>query len=714
MPNKPNSINEEAGLGENWVSVDAPPIVPGRNNPAPPPPSGTLFPQTPQYLQGSIPPGYQHDTSFVDTATLTPNAPKFSLMPLGIQGNPTTNAAIQSTASKSSPPSESGKIELRVPDIFTPVDQMVTLPGPLAVDLAKQVQNTVFAGPATAGGIGGGFVESVEGQFVGSDTIILTNTTATPEATVFAFACYQPGVGGSPATGLTATGGLSYFGGSAFGQYDELTAQTMSGASFSTTITFTGGGGTNQSSAGVLVTFNGLVNIVFHNPTYQIATGNAATTTGITTFDIASFSAPVTVGNGMILALYGVGSGDNCYLAGAFTVTDTQGNVWYQIYDTGDPSWGAVNTTRILVFYAPNCAAGTPTIQVTSTHDELACYFRLFEVSAATLYTVEAIPTFRALVEDDLPVVDVAHGGTGLATLPAHAVLLGEATTNVGSAAPGVAGTVLISTGVSTDPEFAVLVVPPPVPPIALVPSGTTFTNISILNGYVFNWASPTADPSVFTVKIVSGTPYAFWIQNSSSTNSITINTTSGSIIGPTSLPPGSTAYIVTDGTDTWILDSGTFYQIWQANGVSVVQRDVANFEAPIQVFDFGGKTTITVPDFGASGIPHSRGLVPDPGASAGTTKYLCENGTWAVPSGSGSGVTSLNMLTGALALAAGAGISITPSGGNTLTIAATGGGAGTAVEINGVGTSSDKQFYFNGVADVVSVWGVQINGASG
>ena len=36
------------------------------------------------------------------------------------------------------------------------------------------------------------------------------------------------------------------------------------------------------------------------------------------------------------------------------------------------------------------------------------------------------------------------------------------------------------------------------------------------------------------------------------------------------------------------------------------------------------------------------------------------------------------------------------------------------ALEINGMGVSADKQFYFNGVADVVSVWGVQINGAAG
>lgn len=35
---------------------------------------------------------------------------------------------------------------------------------------------------------------------------------------------------------------------------------------------------------------------------------------------------------------------------------------------------------------------------------------------------------------------------------------------------------------------------------------------------------------------------------------------------------------------------------------------------------------------FGASGSSHAVGIVPDPGASAGTTRYLREDGTWDVP----------------------------------------------------------------------------------
>ena len=42
------------------------------------------------------------------------------------------------------------------------------------------------------------------------------------------------------------------------------------------------------------------------------------------------------------------------------------------------------------------------------------------------------------------------------------------------------------------------------------------------------------------------------------------------------------------------------------------------------------------LPLFGASGSSHSRGAVPDPGVTAGTTRYLREDGTWAVPAGTG------------------------------------------------------------------------------
>jgi trimeric autotransporter adhesin len=49
-----------------------------------------------------------------------------------------------------------------------------------------------------------------------------------------------------------------------------------------------------------------------------------------------------------------------------------------------------------------------------------------------------------------------------------------------------------------------------------------------------------------------------------------------------------------------------------------------------------GAVSAAQLPLFGASGSGHARGAVPDPGAPAGTTRYLREDGTWSVPTGSG------------------------------------------------------------------------------
>ncbi len=47
------------------------------------------------------------------------------------------------------------------------------------------------------------------------------------------------------------------------------------------------------------------------------------------------------------------------------------------------------------------------------------------------------------------------------------------------------------------------------------------------------------------------------------------------------------------------------------------------------------------LPAMGASGVSHAAGLVPDPGASAGTTRFLREDATWVASGGSGT-VTSV------------------------------------------------------------------------
>jgi hypothetical protein len=59
------------------------------------------------------------------------------------------------------------------------------------------------------------------------------------------------------------------------------------------------------------------------------------------------------------------------------------------------------------------------------------------------------------------------------------------------------------------------------------------------------------------------------------------------------------------------------------------------------------------IPVMVGSGASHAPGGVPDPGATAGTTKFLREDGTWQVPPGSGgsstlAGLTDVNVTEGA------------------------------------------------------------------
>lgn len=72
----------------------------------------------------------------------------------------------------------------------------------------------------------------------------------------------------------------------------------------------------------------------------------------------------------------------------------------------------------------------------------------------ATTTKTFTFPNASANVLTDNAAVTVAQGGTGLATLTAHAVILGEGTGNVAFATIGTGGRVLIDQGAAADPAF--------------------------------------------------------------------------------------------------------------------------------------------------------------------------------------------------------------------------------------------------------------------
>jgi len=95
MPDNPNLMDEK-NIPSSWEPLEVPAVVPGKmmmaSAPAP------LPHDMPQYFSGSMPPALQHDTSFVSTEVNSPRIPKNSLMPLGNQASPFSNAAAQSTS----------------------------------------------------------------------------------------------------------------------------------------------------------------------------------------------------------------------------------------------------------------------------------------------------------------------------------------------------------------------------------------------------------------------------------------------------------------------------------------------------------------------------------------------------------------------------------------------------------------------------------------
>lgn len=83
-----------------------------------------------------------------------------------------------------------------------------------------------------------------------------------------------------------------------------------------------------------------------------------------------------------------------------------------------------------------------------------------------------------------------------------------------------------------------------------------------------------------------------------------------------------------------------------------------------------------------AAALPTVNNLVGDARIAKDTSVIYVWDGSFWVANAGTAGVSSLNGLTGALTLAAGANITITPSGGNTLTIAATSSGSGTVTSV--------------------------------
>jgi hypothetical protein len=123
-----------------------------------------------------------------------------------------------------------------------------------------------------------------------------------------------------------------------------------------------------------------------------------------------------------------------------------------------------------------------------------------------------------------------------------------------------------------------------------------------------------------------------FELDSSTGTDTVAYSPTASSLsLNLRGTPYSFTPQALTAGT----IDAGTLNATTlngSLSGASITSGTIAAARLPL---------------FGPSGTAHAPGVVPDPGATAGTARYLREDGTWTAPSGSsGVGLDASNRIT--------------------------------------------------------------------
>jgi hypothetical protein len=399
---KHQTINEEAGLPDNWVPVDAAPIIPGRPTVDFQANEGTL-----RYTQASLPPGYQHDTSFTRAGIQGPNAPALGLMPLSIAGNPSTNAGIQSTAvkaAKSSPSAVAQDVELIVPNIFIPTDQTVALPGPLEITLAPEEVGTVFAAPPKDG----------SSVYISGAS---SNTTQIPPSSVGftvtsrswlllvneSYGFFNGGI--SAPTGAQSWSGVLAYGVGGSGSTTAV-AQAIVPAN---TVVATGGTASAVSHSNYLQVTSALAGFVLQDAMTPILTGVASGSSG--SGSVAVTGTPTA--NQVLVAFAFTTNLPSNGLPWSASLSDTKGNTWIEVTSTfatahytggGDPFPYAGTAAAIWICDSPVIASTTFNFNSGTTQP----IGNVQVMSVSGLTPNEGIPTFRPLVESDIPSINLA------------------------------------------------------------------------------------------------------------------------------------------------------------------------------------------------------------------------------------------------------------------------------------------------------------------
>jgi hypothetical protein len=111
--------------------------------------------------------------------------------------------------------------------------------------------------------------------------------------------------------------------------------------------------------------------------------------------------------------------------------------------------------------------------------------------------------------------------------------------------------------------------------------------------------------------------------------------------------------YAPQSNTATWLLHGAAYSfspTAFTAGTINVGTLNATTITGGVSgsAITSGTVSAARLPLFGPSGTTHAPGIVPDPGATAGNTHFLREDGTWSVPAGGGStSPTAGNFTTG-------------------------------------------------------------------
>ena len=259
---------------------------------------------------------------------------------------------------------------------------------------------------------------------------------------------------------------------------------------------------------------------------------------------------------------------------------------------------------------------------------------------------VESVPTFPASASATSGKIIKSDGTNWVASTETYAApgtsgnVLTSDGTNWTSAAPSGGGVTTFASG-NLSPLFTVT-------PSTATSGAITqaFTLSTAAGNTVFGNTSSTGAAPAFAHLVNSQLPATLSGLGIDNTNTVTLKDTSFTLQNATTttkqaqfnlanISAASTRIInVPDANSTTVVGSSSGINQF-ATGISAT-TGVISYAQPVFSNLSGNITPAQEVVFGASGLTHTVGAVPDPGSTAGTTKFLREDATWVVPSGGG------------------------------------------------------------------------------